>query len=930
MGQNKMLTQQPYSMGKVTHSMYNELIEYFKNETPGYYDNFRAHLRDPINVAGTIAHFFPAHYYKLVHLFSNLTDYLSSIKNIIILDIGAGIGTTYYSLLDVCNENNIKFDDAYYIYVDGCDSSIKYRNICIESRTKLTKDEMFNIIFIEKDIPYCIKEILNHLSTFNDYHVLICMSNILKHIPNEIDCIDSIYEIIKNSPQVEFSIINIEPEELKDKLNNFIKQIDKNIFIIDILPDSQISIDYINPRNSPYRKKYNRNRYFSKFYSCLTRLGTYLDNKCTEKDIKSIFHSTINEYEKRAFYDVVELKLYYKSYDSMLSEINHLLKDGYIYNSEYLEFYIPKKNGTRPFVIENLLNEIISSILLKYWASEINKTYEQLGCYGNIVDKNKYSSKIYHDYYEQYFNKFLKKAQKYKKRYKYYAKIDMKSFYSNIDKTILLNSVCKHINTFDKKFLRTVSSLINRSWNGCDNTKGIAQGTLISGFLANAFLHNLDVYFSNNTDSVKYIRYVDDIFIFANSEEVRDKYWSEAKKILKEKCGLDIHDSSNDVNKNQRGQSKDLVYIEVDKEIDELSRTLRTVFESLYYITNKSEYERFVNNKLKYSEIYSICLKKIGINLAPNYIHRKLHKNTILNTFRRCGRYALDWLTKKGFTVLKWVDLPCNEDQPSNCVDAISFWGSLFESENPRFINLLNSCRDKLKSFFIHELVKYVENPEEENIINTRRLKFAINKLGTLKVYGIENQLYQLLYRPWLLPHGVIRAYPELKEYIYEDFMLYKSFNTIETEYYYLRSIWLLGEWKTSEKITLELVTRYVSTLNYGTDIENVLLVEALLKKEASYILGIKKEIKDFIISQEQALHTSYVRLRGAYILLKYACPKFDKNLCFDKFKNNFRFSILYDVLLNENPFNPLDVEEEQIKDNDMLPDYFHEDYNVV
>ncbi|NLD47792.1 MAG: hypothetical protein GX660_11430 [Clostridiaceae bacterium] len=109
-----------------------------------------------------------------------------------------------------------------------------------------------------------------------------------------------------------------------------------------------------------------------------------------------------------------------------------------------------------------------------------------------------------------------------------------------------------------------------------------------------------------------------------------------------------------------------------------------------------------------------------------------------------------------------------------------------------------------------------------------------------------------------------------------------------------------------------------------------MLLVEALLKKDARFTLTIKNEIKSYISNQKYSTDISYHRLRGAYILMKYACPEFDESLCIDKLKTNFRFNMLYNVLLNESDFNPLYVEEEQIKYNDMLPDYFNEDYNVL
>lgn len=63
--------------------------------------------------------------------------------------------------------------------------------------------------------------------------------------------------------------------------------------------------------------------------------------------------------------------------------------------------------------------------------------------------------------------------------------------------------------------------------------KGIMAGTPLSAFYANLFLADLDRYFIER--GIDYIRYSDDILLFAETEEERDEYASRIRSFLAEK-----------------------------------------------------------------------------------------------------------------------------------------------------------------------------------------------------------------------------------------------------------------------------------------------------------------------------------------------------------------------------------------------------------
>lgn len=120
-----------------------------------------------------------------------------------------------------------------------------------------------------------------------------------------------------------------------------------------------------------------------------------------------------------------------------------------------------------------------------------------------------------------------------------YVKIDIKSFYDNIDHEILLNILKKRIKS--KKILdllirsiKTPTVPINYKRiekNEYKRKLGIAQGLSISNILANIYFKELDDKLKNL--GAKYFRYVDDILIFiadTEPEPIKDMIEAELKK----------------------------------------------------------------------------------------------------------------------------------------------------------------------------------------------------------------------------------------------------------------------------------------------------------------------------------------------------------------------------------------------------------------
>ena len=120
-------------------------------------------------------------------------------------------------------------------------------------------------------------------------------------------------------------------------------------------------------------------------------------------------------------------------------------------------------------------------------------------------------------------------------------KVDIKNYFNSISKDILLKNLQKDI--LDQDLYSIISDVIGNDYVFFQDSiikeqKGVIAGNPISAFLANYYLREIDEYFWK--EKVFYIRYADDILIFSNSEEEREKYRKKLYSFL-QKYHLDIN-----------------------------------------------------------------------------------------------------------------------------------------------------------------------------------------------------------------------------------------------------------------------------------------------------------------------------------------------------------------------------------------------------
>lgn len=172
---------------------------------------------------------------------------------------------------------------------------------------------------------------------------------------------------------------------------------------------------------------------------------------------------------------------------------------------------------------------------------------------------------IYHSYacrINKGQHKAIDQAQKWCRNSQFFIHLDVKKFFASINREILLSIIKRTIS--DKRIVQlleeTVHSSIKHNFfkphqqlslfdepvltnDFPTSQKGIPIGNVTSQLFANWYLNELDQYVKHQLKINKYIRYMDDFVVFANSKEELVKAESEIKDFCAKELQLDIHPS---------------------------------------------------------------------------------------------------------------------------------------------------------------------------------------------------------------------------------------------------------------------------------------------------------------------------------------------------------------------------------------------------
>lgn len=150
----------------------------------------------------------------------------------------------------------------------------------------------------------------------------------------------------------------------------------------------------------------------------------------------------------------------------------------------------------------------------------------------------------------------LDRCTKFMRKYNYVLPIDIVKYFPSIDHSILFDTLKAELH--DLNILRLCKLIID-SGNGIHSNSsgdgaytGLPIGNLTSQFWANVYLNPLDHYIKRELKCKGFIRYVDDMLLFADS---KNELWAARDKVMQylEKMKLMIHITSSQPRPTQIG-----------------------------------------------------------------------------------------------------------------------------------------------------------------------------------------------------------------------------------------------------------------------------------------------------------------------------------------------------------------------------------------
>ncbi|MEA3414070.1 MAG: reverse transcriptase domain-containing protein [Nanoarchaeota archaeon] len=145
------------------------------------------------------------------------------------------------------------------------------------------------------------------------------------------------------------------------------------------------------------------------------------------------------------------------------------------------------------------------------------------------------------------FDRFQKKGTSNFSKQGFCFKADIKHYFREVDRKLLLKIISKKIKC------ENTLNLIKIILNNFNSKKGMPLGNLTSQFFANVYLNELDKFVKHKLKAKYYVRYVDD-FIILNPSKKQLEVWEEEIKIfLKGNLKLELHKDKSKIHSLSKG-----------------------------------------------------------------------------------------------------------------------------------------------------------------------------------------------------------------------------------------------------------------------------------------------------------------------------------------------------------------------------------------
>lgn len=839
-----------YLIKKETYNAYEYLINSFRCNY-----NFNLHYsgatveENEELIANEIYSHFGTHYFKCINALNEMKNnavyngIIENVKEINILDIGCNVGTATYSYIDTYLEGKeINFmGEINVIFIEMSLIRVNWLKIMFEKYISEIKKKYKNISInynvICERFPVDLKKIEDILI---NAPIFILISNFTNwNEERELaERINDLYRVDEKS-----YLLNIETNSQLSKIENIVNHM-KQYKIYEISgPTKRSHFKYDNLKCSYW--KATQYTYDKSYYQTNIREQDMYEYISDGSRMLNMVNKTITTLNNLIITDEIELNYLIKNKRRIIDVARIIMKDhvNEIYKDNYMEYRVPKKDGrTRPLIIEDAVNELISTSIITSIGLCIDNIQNKDISFGNRLEENEEVPYVTKMFMKQYFNKFIsnQKNEQVKNEYKNYIKLDLREYYKNIDHRKLLEIMDQYLkqNTWfeHKEWLEAViDNYISREIIDTEQDKGIPQGLPMSGVLANMYLNCNDKWFIQNNYEDKMMRYVDDMIIFTNKPytDNMENYTEFLINDLKLKLNTD---------KTEHGKVVELEFYDLNNDFDKISELCKRMYSSLYNLPSNI-FNLYLKDNKKIINIIYQCYTSIGINISKAWLTNKIRK-------RKGYRLGLKINFGKMFG--------------KNKIN-INKWKKDFIRKNSIFMNDL----ERLKQLLGDELQQVYEQIKQgdNSTLNIRKFKYLFNKLGTFTNQNVINEevFNYIVNNPWLVDLKKLKGYPGLKKNVFDNI------NEEYTNYTNLIFIWLIGEYQAVEYMN-DILKIYIDTAKIYTKelrIINTIACETILKLVDNENISVENiEEIETLLNNKIEDRQDYIYIRNMLMLL--------------------------------------------------------------
>lgn len=197
------------------------------------------------------------------------------------------------------------------------------------------------------------------------------------------------------------------------------------------------------------------------------------------------------------------------------------------YKPKPLKSFILRDPKTRKISKSEFRDRIVHHALIKVIEPIFEKTFIYDSCANRIGKGTSFALKRFEKFQRKATHNFSKEAL--------CLKADIRHYFHDVDRKILLEIIKEKIQCKD------TINLIKLILNNFEGNKGMPLGNLTSQFFANVYLNKLDYFVKHELKVRYYIRYVDDFVILHKSKKQLELWKKDIDVFLLGKLKLELH-----------------------------------------------------------------------------------------------------------------------------------------------------------------------------------------------------------------------------------------------------------------------------------------------------------------------------------------------------------------------------------------------------